>query len=79
MTLYSYHVNLELLPFSLSASIGMTQLSPMRKMNFGPLTSTDCVRFVTPVSKEEFCDVANGVVPLNTEKNLGHSKLLALG
>ena len=26
-------------------------------------------RFATPVSKEEFCDAANGVVPLNMKKN----------
>ena len=26
-------------------------------------------RFATPVSEEEFCDAANGVVPLNTKKN----------
>ena len=26
-------------------------------------------RFATPVSEEEFCDAANGVVPLNMKKN----------
>ena len=26
-------------------------------------------RFATPVSEEEFCNAANGVVPLNTKKN----------
>ena len=33
-------------------------------------------RFAAPVSEEEFCDAANGVVPLNTKKNCWAQRML---